>query len=197
MSLRSRAANPSYEQIWRPIPAALPGMQLCIGRRPGFPAPAAVRRSQNGRRREPDGTRAFRRHCCRRCRGCEGRGVPRACARGRFRNESDARGGHRIRQSPRSPARSPRLPRRRRPPAWSAATSRSAPTTGASCARCASPPTRPRAKKSNSSSQVPKRKRPAARVSRPFLLPFLVAQARTASVRERADRGSRWGRTGW
>ena len=59
MAVRSRAANPSYEQIWRSIPVAPPGCQLSasfrpaldlpdrrIGIRPGFPAPAAVRRSR-------------------------------------------------------------------------------------------------------------------------------------------------------
>ena len=59
MDVRSRAANPSYEQIWRSIPVAPPGLQLSakprpalglsdrrIGIRPGFPAPAAVRRSR-------------------------------------------------------------------------------------------------------------------------------------------------------
>src|SRR5690348_15602831 len=54
-----RAANPSYEQIWRSIPAAQPGPQLSVrprpdlgasgrrvGIRPGCPVPAAVRRSR-------------------------------------------------------------------------------------------------------------------------------------------------------
>src|SRR6266545_3193304 len=59
MTERSRALNPSYDQIWRSIPVAQPGLQLSaitrpawwmpdrrIGIRPGFPAPAAVRRSR-------------------------------------------------------------------------------------------------------------------------------------------------------
>ena len=59
MAVRSRAANPSYEQIWRSIPVASPRRQLSarprpaldlpdrrIGIRPGFPAPAAVRRTR-------------------------------------------------------------------------------------------------------------------------------------------------------
>src|SRR5437762_1425911 len=59
MAQRSRAANPSYGQIWRSIPVAQPGPQLSatarparpvpdrrIGIRPGFPVPAAVRRSR-------------------------------------------------------------------------------------------------------------------------------------------------------
>src|SRR6187431_224278 len=59
MTQRSRAINPSYEEIWRSIPAAQPRLQLSfvtrpvrsapdrrIGIRPGFPAPAAVRRTR-------------------------------------------------------------------------------------------------------------------------------------------------------
>src|SRR5919108_3804385 len=46
MDVRSRAGNPLYEQIWRPISAAFSGPQFGSGDAPGFPAPAAVRRSR-------------------------------------------------------------------------------------------------------------------------------------------------------